>query len=441
MTPDQVSSALRQADTGLMWPLIDLANDARHKDCHLQSILGTREMSLTSLGWEIFVPEGAKRKERKVADWLREALACADGSDGYEDEQQVVSLRGLLKHMQTSIYHGYAVAETLYVKSEGKLWPSGWKRTRQRRFRFGEADGRLYFYDELGGMKLPGLDVKRDFPRGKLVVHMPCMVGDEPQREGLSRVLLWAALFRNWDLRDWVALGELAWKPWRLGEYSKQADEDDVSSLKDMLRRLTSSGVGVYPDTTKVHIQWPEGNKVGASHSELFAVLGAEMSKAVLGQTLTTEQGSRGSQALGNVHDNVRGDILESDAADVSETIRRDLIAPLVRMNFGRDAFVPGFRLLTDESQDLAKFATGIKTLREAGLRIPASYVRDQAGIPEPKEGEELLGDGEVDIPIDQATGLPAEPGEPPEPPEPNDESPGEDDEEAPQAPPGEPDL
>lgn len=179
---------------------------------------------------------------------------------------------------------------------------------------------------------------------------------------------------------------------------------------------MTTSGFLGVPDTVDVSVEWPKGGKQGASHAELFAVLGAEMSKAVLGQTLTTEQGSKGSQALGRVHDGVRKDIKEFDARSIAETIRRDLIAPLVRMNFGNDADIPIFRFITTETEDMGSFAAGVSTLKSAGLRIPAAWVRDRVGMPQPDDDDEILGepDGdEEDIPIDPATGLPTVPAEP----------------------------
>src|SRR5262249_54993934 len=160
--------------------------------------------------------------------------------------------------------------------------------------------------------------------------HQPRITGDVPCREGLVRVLMWAALFRNWDIRDWLALGELAWKPWRTGGYTRGASEEDIDALIAILDAMSSSGVAVYPkDTAEVKIEWPKNPPAGGgTHKELADFLGAEMSKAVLGQTLTTEQGSKGSQALGRVHDQVRKDIREADARSVAATIRRDLIAP-----------------------------------------------------------------------------------------------------------------
>lgn len=403
MTPEQVSDALRHADVGTMWPLVTIFQDARRKDGHLQAILGTREMALPSLPWESFAAPGARRRDRKVAAWVTEALTQAAG--GYREGADLVGLRGLLAHLQGGIGPGYALAETVCEKSGGLLWPVGWNPVGAHRVLFEPRTGRPHWFDPTGTTQFPGVDLRSGFAPGKLLFYQPRVTGDEPTREGLARVLLWAALFRNWALRDWVALGELMWKPWRIGKYKKGADKADIANLRDVLRGMSASGVGLIPDTTELDVAWPEGNKQDGTHGGLCAYLAGEMSKAVLGQTLTTEAGDKGARALGQVHNLVRHDILEFDAVSVAEVIRRDLIAPLVRRNFGPDVAIPGFRFLTEESVDLKAYSEAILNFRSAGLAICASDVRDKAGLREPQDGDELLNapdpqKGEVDVPI-----------------------------------------
>lgn len=419
ITPEQVTDAVRHADVGTMWPLVTLVNDARRKDGHLQAILGTREMALPSLPWEAFSFPGARRKDRKAAEWLTEALTQAAG--GPQEGTTLHGLRGLLAHLQSGVLHGYALAETVCEKSGGLLWPVGWNTIGAHRVLFESRTGRPHWFDPTGKTQYPGIDLRAGFAPGKILFYQPRVTGDEPTREGLARVLLWASLFRNWSLRDWVALGELAWKPWRQGVYKKGADKKDISELRDVLRQMSASGVALVPDTTELKVEWPAGNKQDGTHQGLMAFLAGEMSKAVLGQTLTTEAGERGARALGQVHDQIRHDILEFDAVSVAEVVRRDLIAPLIRRNFGPDVAVPGFRFLTEEAVDLLNFSQGVRNLTQSGLRVPAAWVRDRVGAPEPKDGEECLGPpdpsaGEVDIPIDPATGLPALPAKEPTP-------------------------
>ena len=58
-----------------------------------------------------------------------------------------------------------------------------------------------------------------------------------------------------------------------------------------------------------------------------------QISKVVLGQTGTTDVGQHVGTA--NAHEKVREDIEASDAAQLSATLNRDLVRPLVDLNLG----------------------------------------------------------------------------------------------------------
>jgi phage gp29-like protein len=203
---------------------------------------------------------------------------------------------------------------------------------------------------------------------------------------------MWSALFRNWAMADWMKLAELAWKPWRFGKYKQDASDEDIDDLITALEGLTTNGVAVFSDRAEIEVEWPERGRGGKpEHRDLAEFLGMEMSKCVLGQTLTVESGERGARSLGEVHDRVRRDIRENDAISIAATIRRALIAPLVRLNFGADVMVPGFHFVTEDVVDLGSLARATQSFVAAGLEIPQSWVRDRAGIADPEPGEGLL--------------------------------------------------
>lgn len=382
LTPHQVSSIIRTADCGDPRLLIDLANEMRQKDGHLQSVLSTRETALLGLKWELFYPgqdpkSGRGKRQRK---FVETALRVCKG------------LRRMLAHLTSAIYYGFSVAEVVWATIGDRMLPSHVVCHSPRRFRFREEDGLLVWQDQ--GMAV-GVDFRTTFA-GKFLVSQPRINGDVDCREGLARVLMWPALFRNWTLSDWLKLAEIAWKPWRIGKYSKKngASAEDIAALKQIVAGMSASGAAVHPDTVEIELMMPSGTAASSKsdHSGLFDTMGREMSKAVLGQTLTTEGGKVGSQALGNVHNDVRKDVLESDAEWLAEVINEQLIAPLILLNFGPKAPIPHFRFITTEAADIETYANAIEKLAKV-LRIPAEWVRDKLGIPEPKEGDELIQD------------------------------------------------
>ena len=116
------------------------------------------------------------------------------------------------------------------------------------------------------------------------------------------------------------------------------------------------------------------------------------ISKAVLGQTMTTEDGSSQSQAT--VHDGVRHDILRHDARQLTNTINKYLVKPFVDLNFGampRNQY-PIIKIFVEEPEDLVAFTAAVTQWVDRGLTIEMSVIRDKFGIPEPEEGADVVG-------------------------------------------------
>lgn len=399
LTPEDVSNILRTADTGYMWRLADLANESRQKDGHLQAILGTREMAPAGLRPSV-IPASDDPKDVLIAEWVTDWLTNF-GTKPAGPGEAPRDLRYLIQHLAGGNYFGYAVAETLFSKDGKYVVPTGCSPIAPRRFAFDIETGRFMFWDVQGGIPYPGTDLMAEFP-GRFIDFHPRINGDYEAREGLCRVLVWAALFRNWATADWMKLAEIAWKPWRIGVYNSGRDKtnpisatkEDKAVLRSALENIASSGIAVVPDTAKLNVEWPSRGSGSAQHEGLCRFLAGEMSKATLGQTLTTEQGKVGSQALGNVHNEVRHDIRDSDAYAIAAVIRRDMIAPAVRLNFGASARIPGFELIADQVIDIGQFSVGVKNLSDAGVAMPAKWVRSQMAMPDPVKGDELVGGG-----------------------------------------------
>lgn len=389
VTPTQVSTIFRDADLGEMRAYCDLLNDARQKDGHLQSVLGTRELALAGLEWELVVP-GEEKREAKRPRGARQKRFVDELLRAPELE-----FDKLVAHLVGAIYPGWSVAETITKKTpRGFVVPQRFILQPARRFGFRTSDSKLVWRDNHTHLK--DVDFQAEWP-GRFISAQPRITGDIPSREGLGRVTNWAALFRNWTLADWLKLAEIAWKPWRIGKFKSKASNDDRQALERALAKLVTSGVAALSENIDLEISWPGGTATGSrpTHSELCEMLGREMSKAVLGQTLTTEQGQVGSQALGKVHNQVRHDILEFDARWVASVLTRDLITPLVRANFGDSVPVPRLRFITEDEADLETFSKSLVNFKAAGVKVPASWARDKIGMPAPEDGDEILGEEE----------------------------------------------
>jgi phage gp29-like protein len=393
LNPQQVSAIMQDADTGYgYYRLVDLFDEARQKDCHLHAVLSTLELSIADMEIQV-VPASEKRRDRMVAKFVEGFL----GEFGATvDDNSATDLAGLIQHLVGGYVYSFAVAEILYEKRNGRLIPVSADPVMPRRFTFDPSTTDLHFWDSVGTIPYPGINLRKEYPN-RFIQFQPRVTGSGPAREGLIRPLLWAALFRNWTIRDWMALAEMSWKPNRIGYYLKTASNDDIVALRNALNYLSTNGATLLPETVNLKYEWPSSSGRGGSespHMALATYMADEMSKAVLGSTLTTQQGRTGAMALGQVHNEVRQDRRNAAGKSIAGVLRRDLVAPPVRMNFGEGVPVPGIRLIPKDVADPVAMATVIKQLADPkiGMQIPVAWIRKLFGIPTPKEGEEVLG-------------------------------------------------
>ena len=233
-----------------------------------------------------------------------------------------------------------------------------------------------------------------DMSPGKFVVHTPHSVSGHPQRGGLLRVTALAFLAKNLALKDWMIFAEVFGMPVRIARYEPTATPEEKRELLTMLETLGSNAAGIFSRAVELQIIEANRGTSGPPYERLVEFLNREMSKAWLGQTLTTDiAGQRGSLAASQVHENVRQNILTDDIRKEGRTIRRDLLTPITRLRFGPDAPVPLFERSLEQTsspKDLADILD--KAVNQLGLKVPASWAHDALGVPS-------FGEGDVAIP------------------------------------------
>ena len=141
-------------------------------------------------------------------------------------------------------------------------------------------------------------------------------------------------------------------------------------------------------------IEFVETRQEGSAelYQSLLEYLDAQVSKAVLGQTLTTELPREGgSRAAAEVHDSVRRDILSSDAKRLAATLNRDLVRPIVDLNLGPQRIYPQLEIGLPDDADAKTFADIVAELADRGLRISQRAVLERLGLPEPSADEAVL--------------------------------------------------
>lgn len=368
LEPERLARLLIQAERGDARGYLELAEEMEEKDLHYLSVLGTRRRAVAQIEPTV---EAASESADDVAaaELVREFLRRD-------------TLQAELFDMLDAIGKGYSVTEIIWDTEGSRWWPARLEWRDPRWFQFDRVDGRT--------LRLLSPDGTRDLFPGKYIVHQTTAKSGLPIRGGIARSVAWCFMFKSFSLKDWAVFLETYGQPLRLGRYHSGATSAEREILLRAVSEIGADAAAIIPDSMQVEFITTQGAKGTDQYERHADWLDRQVSKAVLGQTLTTEvQG--GSLAAAKVHDGVRMDIMAADARALAATLNRDLIRPFVAFNLGPRQRYPRLLLSLPDSTDLRAFAAAVGTMVDRGMEVEASVLRDRFGLPEPAPGARLL--------------------------------------------------
>lgn len=371
LDPRRLARIFRAADQGDVMSQMELFEEIEEKDTHIFSQLQTRKLAVTGLDWEI-QPAGITDTDREIAEFVENAI------------RKIPRLREVMLDIMDAVGKGISISEI------------DWEADSNRNFIIAGIEWvhpkKLFWDYETDEMKICTMEYPEgiSLPENKFVVHRYKAKSGHPSRAGVLRIVAWMYLFKNYNIKDWVAFCEIYGMPLRLGKYNAAASKEDKEALAEAIINLGADAAGIIPETAS--IEFVESNKTtSADIYESFArYCDEQTSKAIVGQTLTADSGG-GSYAQGKVHADVRHDLTVADAQALAETINECIIRPLVLYNFGSTA-CPTFQFDCKEPEDLKETVDVYKTLVcDMGLRIPEEHIYKKFAIPKPEDGERVL--------------------------------------------------
>jgi phage gp29-like protein len=376
LTPQKLSALLKEADAGDVRRQAELFDQMEGKDAHLLGEAEKRRNAILDIEFEI-TPATDDRKDIQTADFIRQFVT--DQTD-WDD---------VLAALQDGVGKGYSALEINWDVSSGQAVPTGLEFIDQKRFLFRDATGYLRKHPLL----LSDVDsMGAEIPAWKILFHSYGGKSGHPARSGIYRVCAWMYLFRNYALKDWVAFLEVFGMPLRLGRYDSGASKEDKDALITAIQSLGSDAAGIISKNTEIEfVEAVKSANTDNPYKSLAEFCGKEISKALLGQTLSADVGDTGSYAAAKTHNEVRLDLAKADTRSVAATVRNQLIRPIVGFNFGWDALIPGYAAVWKEEEDLEKKSLWVTNLLDRGVEMPVSFVNEQFHIPEPKKGERVI--------------------------------------------------
>lgn len=351
-------------------------------DAHVASVVASRKGAVLSREWGVR-PASARRADRKAAELCEQVLPT-------------LRMREALTSLLDAPLWGRAYLEVMWELRDGMVVPVQLLPRPQRRFVYGEQE-------ELRVLTRTAALVGDRVPARKILQARNHPTYDNPYGDAALSRCFWPYAFKKAGFKWWTAFAERYGMPWVIGTLPRGASDPEKLALDTALSRAVVDAVLRVTEGTKIELVQAAGTTSSQVYDAFTSANNAEISKAILGQTLTTEMGDTGSFAAAKVHGDVREDIAQTDEALVAETMC-ELLGWITELNF-QGATAPEFYFYAEE-RPATEWVDLIEKARKARIPVPVAWALQKAGIPEAEDGEAVLPE---DAPADTSVAAPAE--------------------------------
>lgn len=372
LTPYKLASILRSCDEGSLDEFLILAEEMEERDNHYLSVLGTRKRVISSITPTV-KPASESAQDKKIAAAVQEHIA---EHDGFSD---------LVEDLLDALGKSFSVVEIDWNKT-GSLWSFK---------EFVHADPRFFTFDRDKRREIRLKDEAEPvngiaLEPYKFITHRAKLKSGLTYRGGLARFVAFGWMCKQYTFKDWMAFVETYGLPLRLGRFGPEATAADVAKLMSAVANIGTDAAAVLPKSMEIEFVKGQATTSDQIFENLARFVDEQVSKVVLGQTMTADSGS--SEAQATVHNEVRHDIAASDAKSIMGTLNRDLVRPFVDLNFGQQTDYPRLILHVAEPEDSKAKIDGAVALAGIGVTFKASELRATAGYSDPEDGDEVVG-------------------------------------------------
>jgi phage gp29-like protein len=375
LTPAKLASILREAEHGNLMSQADLGDDMEEKDAHIFAELAKRKSVLLTVPWSIEPPRNASEAEKKDAQMIEEIIR--DGN----------FINDTIFDMADGILKGFSNIEMSWRRRDNLWVPEKIEHRPQRWFMVNpDNQNELRLRDQSHN----GAELRRF----NWIQHQHKAKSGYIARANLIRVLAWPYLFKNFSVRDLAEFLEIYGLPARVGKYPTGAGPEEKASLLQAIMSIGHNAGGIIPKG--MEIEFANAAQGQADPFELMiSWCERSQSKAILGSTLTSQaDGKSSTNALGNVHNEGRIELRDSDCNQIANTLTSDLVFPLYALNglsFTDERRLPRFKFKTETPEDIKLFADALPKLVDYGFRVPLAWAQERVQIPVAEKDEAIL--------------------------------------------------
>lgn len=211
----------------------------------------------------------------------------------------------------------------------------------------------------------------------------------DPKDKGILAAVAQYVIYKRGGFGDWAQFSEMFGMPFRELSYDDY-DEATRVKLEQAMEDWGAAGYLIKPKGAELTLHDTGGSTSSADvYDLLISKCDAAISKIILGNTLTTEQGEIGSQALGEVHKEAESEKNASDQLFILSVLNTRFRAVLKRFGFN---LTGGEIMYEGLETDWEKLKTKWDVVKEISDKVPVDddFIYEEFDIPKPENYEEM---------------------------------------------------
>lgn len=196
-------------------------------------------------------------------------------------------------------------------------------------------------------------------------------------------------VFYGMAINNWAQFTETYGKPPRIGKYEPNATLSEIDVLRQAVKSLGTDQAAVISKNTDIEFKDFAGKQTSSDlYENLCQFVSTRVTKRILGQTLTTQEGDTGSYAQAKVHNMVREDIQKADLGDFIMYLNA-ILERVHELNWGGAA--PQIMLEIRQFVSHADRIVIDRQLWDMGLPMPQDHFYETYDVPKPEKGQEVM--------------------------------------------------
>lgn len=197
-------------------------------------------------------------------------------------------------------------------------------------------------------------------------------------------------IYKRGGFGDWAQFAEIFGMPFRKATYSAQ-DEATRVLLEKAMEKAGAAMYGIFPEGAGFEILDSKTQGNGALYKLLRDACNEEILVSILGQTMTTMNGSSRSQS--ETHMEVQLNKHKADRRLMQRLLNEYFLPFLISRGYVKPG---GWFSLPEKGESISlKDRITIDTELANMIDIPVNYFYDTYGIPKPEKEDEIAGEGE----------------------------------------------